>query len=108
GHGGPRRPFAGAPRDHLLGFKAVNGAGEPFAAGGRVVKNVTGFDLPKLMTGAFGTLGVLTEVTLKVLPAPQASRTLVFAGLGDAAGLALLRRAIAGPIPIAGAACLPA
>lgn len=108
GHGGPRRPFAGAPRDHLLGFKAVNGAGEPFAAGGRVVKNVTGFDLPKLMTGAFGTLGVLTEVTLKVLPAPQASRTLLFGSLDDAAGLALLRRVIAGPIPVAGAAHLPA
>lgn len=108
GHGGARRPFAGAPRDHVLGFKGVNGQGEAFAAGGRVVKNVTGFDLPKLMTGAYGTLGVLTEITLKVLPAPQASRTLVFAELPDERGLALLRQAAGGAIPIAGAAHLPA
>jgi glycolate oxidase FAD binding subunit len=108
GHGGSRRPFAGAPRDHVLGFKGINARGEPFAAGGRVVKNVTGFDLPKLMTGAFGTLGVLTEVTLKVVPAPQASRTLAFAGLSDEAGLSLLRQAAAGAIPISGAAHLPA
>jgi glycolate oxidase FAD binding subunit len=108
GHGGSRRPFAGAPRDHVLGFRGVSGRGEPFAAGGRVVKNVTGFDLPKLMTGAFGTLGVLTEVTLKVLPAPQASRTLVFAGLAEDRALALLRQAAGGAIPIAGAAHLPA
>jgi glycolate oxidase FAD binding subunit len=108
GLGGSRRPFAGAPRDHLLGFKAVNGAGEAFAAGGRVVKNVTGFDLPKLVTGAYGTLGVLTELTLKVLPAPQASCTLAITGLGEAAGLTLLRQAASGAIPISGAAHLPA
>jgi glycolate oxidase FAD binding subunit len=108
GHGGPRRPFAGAPRDHLLGFKGVNGRGEPFAAGGRVVKNVTGFDLCKLVTGAYGTMAVLTELTLKVLPAPQASATLVFRGLADAPALALLRQAAGGPIPLAGAAHLPA
>jgi glycolate oxidase FAD binding subunit len=108
GHGGSRRPFAGAPRDHLLGFKAISATGEPFAAGGRVVKNVTGFDLPKLMTGAFGTLGVLTELTLKVLPAPEASCTLAFQGMADEAGLALLRQAAACAVPIAGAAHLPA
>jgi glycolate oxidase FAD binding subunit len=108
GHAGPRRPFAGSARDHVLGFKAINGAGEPFAAGGRVVKNVTGFDLPKLMTGAHGTLGVLTEITLKVLPAPQAACTMVFQGLADDAGLALLRAAAAGSIPVSGAAHLPA
>lgn len=107
GFGGPRRAMAGGPRDHLLGFKAVNGFGEAFAAGGRVVKNVTGFDLPKLMTGAFGTLGVLTEVTLKVLPAPEASATLGFAGLDEAAGLQSLGQALAGPIPVTAAAHLP-
>ena len=108
GFGGPRRPCAGGPRDHLLGFAAVNGFGEPFAAGGRVVKNVTGFDLSKLMAGAFGTLGVITEMTLKVLPAPQASRTLVLHDLGDAAGLAALRGALAAPVAVSAAAHLPA
>jgi glycolate oxidase FAD binding subunit len=107
GHGGSRRPFAGAPRDHLLGFKGVNGQGQAFAAGGRVVKNVTGFDLCKLVAGAYGTLGVLTELTLKVLPAPQAVATLVFRGLADETALALLRQAVAGPIPLGGAAHLP-
>jgi glycolate oxidase FAD binding subunit len=108
GFGGPRRPSAGAPRDHLLGFKAVNGFGEPFAAGGRVVKNVTGFDLSKLMAGAFGTLGVITEMTLKVLPAPQAARTLVLYDLDEAAGLMALRTALASPVAVSGAAHLPA
>jgi glycolate oxidase FAD binding subunit len=108
GFGGPRRPSAGAPRDHLLGFKAVNGFGEPFAAGGRVVKNVTGFDLSKLMAGAFGTLGVISEMTLKVLPAPQAARTLVLYDLDEAAGLAALRAALASPVAVSGAAHLPA
>jgi glycolate oxidase FAD binding subunit len=108
GFGGPRRPSAGGPRDHLLGFSAVNGFGEPFAAGGRVVKNVTGFDLSKLMAGAFGTLGVITEMTLKVLPAPEAARTLVLPDLSDAAGLAALRAALASPVAISAAAHLPA
>jgi glycolate oxidase FAD binding subunit len=107
GHGGSRRPFAGAPRDHLLGFKGVNGQGQAFAAGGRVVKNVTGFDLSKLVTGAHGALGVLTELTLKALPAPQAAATLVFRGLADEAALALLRQVVAGPIPLGGAAHVP-
>ncbi len=108
GFGGPRRPSAGGPRDHLLGFSAVNGFGEPFAAGGRVVKNVTGFDLSKLMAGAFGTLGVITEMTLKVLPAPEAARTLMLPDLSDAAGLAALRAAFASPVAISAAAHLPA
>ena len=104
GLGGPRRFQAGGPRDHLLGFKAVNGFGEAFAAGGRVVKNVTGFDLPKLMAGAFGTLGVLTEVTLKVMPAPAERLTLAYRGRDEAAGLALLRKAVASSAPVTGAA----
>ncbi len=70
GLSGPRRPKAGAVRDHVLGIAAVSGRGEFFMAGGKVVKNVTGYDLPKLITGSYGTLVVLTEVTLKVLPAP--------------------------------------
>ncbi|MGA3159069.1 MAG: FAD-binding protein [Steroidobacteraceae bacterium] len=107
GLGGSRRMSAGAPRDHFLGFRAVNGFGEAFAGGGRVVKNVTGFDLPKLLAGAYGTLGVLTEVTLKVLPAPEDTRTLAWLALEDEAGLALLRRALGGPVPVTGAAHLP-
>ena len=74
---GPRRPSAGAARDHFLGFSAVNGIGEEFKAGGKVVKNVTGYDLPKLLTGSMGTLAVLLEVTVKVLPAPEKQRTVI-------------------------------
>lgn len=108
GLGGPRRPFAGAPRDHFLGFKGVNGFGEPFAAGGRVVKNVTGYDLPKLMAGAFGVLAVLTEVTLKVLPAAAETDTLAIAGLSPRAAFALLRQAVETSPAVSGAAFLPA
>lgn len=108
GLGGPRRPFAGAPRDHFLGFKGVNGFGEPFAAGGRVVKNVTGYDLPKLMAGAFGVLAVLTEVTVKVLPAPAETDTLAVAGLSPRAAFAFLRQATETAPAVTGAAFLPA
>jgi glycolate oxidase FAD binding subunit len=71
GSAGPRRLTAGAVRDHLLGFSAVSGRGEAFKAGGRVVKNVTGFDLPKLFAGSWGTLGILDTVTFRTLPAPR-------------------------------------
>lgn len=74
---GPRRFLSGAARDHFLGFKAVSGRGEPFKSGGRVVKNVTGFDLSKLMAGSWGTLAALWEVTVKVLPRPEKTRTLL-------------------------------
>lgn len=70
---GPRRIKAGAARDHFLGFTGVSGRGETFQAGGKVVKNVTGYDLPKLLAGSYGTLTALTSVTLKVLPAPETS-----------------------------------
>ena len=82
---GPRRVKAGAARDHFLGFRAVSGRAEVFKAGGKVVKNVTGYDLPKLLAGSYGTLAVLEEVTLKVLPRPEHTATLVLGGL-DAAG----------------------
>ena len=108
GLGGPRRPFAGAPRDHFLGFAAVNGLGEQFSAGGKVIKNVTGYDLPKLMAGSLGTLAVLTEVTIKMLPAPRASTTLAWAGLDAAAAVALMTRALSSPAAITAAAHVPA
>jgi glycolate oxidase FAD binding subunit len=105
---GPRRLKAGAARDHFLGFKAVSGRGEAFQAGGRVVKNVTGYDLCKLMAGAHGTLAVLTEVTVKVLPAPEKSRTVLIYGLDDARAILALSRAVNSPHEVTGAAHLPA
>lgn len=93
GRNGPRRLTAGAARDFVLGVKAVNGLGEQFAAGGRVVKNVTGFDLPKLLTGSFGTLCAVTELTLKVLPkAPEAATFVVF-GLSESQAIKAMQRA---------------
>src|ERR1700746_2969833 len=74
---GPRRLSAGAARDHLLGFSGVNGRGEGFKSGGRVMKNVTGYDLSKLLAGSWGTLAVLDEVSVKVLPAPDQTATLL-------------------------------
>src|SRR3954451_19239189 len=83
---GPRRIAWGAMRDHVLGIRAVTGRGEIIRSGGRVLKNVTGLDLCKLLTGSHGTLGVITEVTLTVLPAPESVGTLVLHGLEAAAG----------------------
>jgi glycolate oxidase FAD binding subunit len=108
GLGGPRRPSAGAPRDHLLGLHGVNGLGEAFKAGGRVVKNVTGFDLPKLLAGSLGTLAVLTEVTVRVRPSPDRTRTLLLRGLDDERALATMASALASPAQVSGAAHLPA
>ena len=105
---GPRRPKQGSARDHLLGFHAVSGRGEAFKAGGRVIKNVTGYDLSKLMCGSFGTLAVVTEVTVKVLPAPEATRTLVLPGLDDARAVEAMTLALNGPHDVSGAAHLPA
>lgn len=94
---GPRRPKAGAARDHLLGFHAVNGSGEVIKAGGRVVKNVTGYDLPKLLTGSFGTLAALTELSVKVLPRPETERSLLLAGLADDVAIRGLAAALNSP-----------
>lgn len=93
---GPRRFAAGAARDHLLGFHAFNGKGERFKAGGRVVKNVTGYDLPKLAAGSFGTLFAMTEMTLRALPR-TATCVLALDGLEPGPALRLLRGVAASP-----------
>ncbi|MBY0333573.1 MAG: FAD-binding protein, partial [Acetobacteraceae bacterium] len=105
---GPRRITAGAMRDHVLGIRAVNGTGAVFRSGGRVLKNVTGLDLCKLLTGAHGTLGVLTEITLKVLPAPERTGTLALRVPDLAAGVAALSAGLGSPYGVSGAALLPA
>ena len=105
---GPRRIKAGAARDHFLGFRAVSGRGEIFKSGGRVVKNVTGYDLSKLMAGSYGTLAALEEVTVKVLPKPEHVATVVLCGLDPAAAAQAMSRALALPHEVSAAAYLPA
>ncbi len=105
---GPRRLTAGAARDHLLGFAAVSGRGEAFKAGGRVVKNVTGYDLCKLMAGSWGTLAALTDITLKTLPKPQSEATVVLAGLDDQAAVQAMTAALGSQCEVCSAAHLPA
>lgn len=104
---GPRRFKAGAMRDHLLGFTAVSGRAEIFKAGGKVVKNVTGYDLPKLVCGAHGTLAALTEATVKVLPAPEKTRTVLIFGLDDAGAANAMATAAQSPHEVSGLAHLP-
>lgn len=101
---GPRRVREGAARDALLGCRFVDGTGAAVANGGRVMKNVTGLDLARLMAGAHGTLGVLTEVALKVLPRPEAAVTLRLPGLDAARAVAALSEALASPVEATGAA----
>ena len=105
---GPRRIKAGAARDHFLGLEAVSGRGEAFKAGGRVMKNVAGYDMCKLLAGAYGTLAAMTRVTLKVLPAPEATRTLLLLGLDPVAATAAMTAALGSSHEVSGAAHLPA
>ncbi|MFP5454526.1 MAG: glycolate oxidase subunit GlcE [Alphaproteobacteria bacterium] len=108
GTAGSGRLTAGAPRDHLLGLTAISGRGERFVAGGKVVKNVTGYDLPKLIAGSWGRLAAVTEMTLKVLPRPRMVRTLAIEGLSPAAAHRAMACALGGPCDISAAAHLPA
>jgi glycolate oxidase FAD binding subunit len=105
---GARRVSTGAARDHLLGIRAVNGRGEAFKAGGRVMKNVTGYDLCRGLAGSWGTLAVLTEVTFKVLPAPEDTGTLLLFGLPDEIAVEVLCTAMASPYEVSGAVHLQA
>jgi glycolate oxidase FAD binding subunit len=105
---GPRRIKAGAARDHFLGFTAVSGRGETFKSGGRVVKNVTGYDLCKLLAGSFGTLAVMTDVTIKTLPRSETEQTVVLLGLDDEAVAAPMAAALGSSCDVSGAAHLPA
>lgn len=107
GVSGPARLSRGGARDHLLGFTAVSGRGEAFVAGAKVVKNVTGYDLPKLMAGSWGRLAALTELTLKVLPAPRTRLTLVMRGLDAAGAVAVMARAMGSAAEVTAAAHLP-
>lgn len=104
---GPRRIKAGAARDHMLGVHGVTGAGDIFKAGARVVKNVTGYDMPKLLTGSYGTLAALTSVILKVLPAPETEETVVLTGLGDEEAVRAMSLAMQSSAEVSGAAFIP-
>jgi glycolate oxidase FAD binding subunit len=104
---GPRRIKAGAARDHFLGATAVTGRGETIKTGGRVVKNVTGYDLCKLLAGSYGTLAAMTDVTIKVLPKAETEATLLIHGLDDAQAAAAMAAAMGSPFDVSGAAHLP-
>lgn len=107
GVAGPRKVTAGGARDHLLGLTIVTGRGEVIVAGAKVVKNVTGYDLPKLFAGSWGRLGAMAELTLKVLPAPREVATLALVGLGPRAAQAAMAAALGSPHGVCSAAHLP-
>ena len=100
---GSRRILKGAVRDHVLGVRAVNGRGELIKAGGRVMKNVTGYDLSRTLAGSWGTLAVMTEISLKVLPAQREARTLICFGLTDQTAIEALCIAMGLPFEVSGA-----
>jgi len=104
---GPRRIKAGAARDHFLGVTAVTGRGDTIKSGGRVVKNVTGYDLCKIFAGSFGTLAVMTDVTIKVLPKAETEATVIVHGLDDAPAAAAMAAAMGSSFDVSGAAHLP-
>jgi glycolate oxidase FAD binding subunit len=105
---GPRRIKSGAARDFILGFSGVNGRGEAFKAGGRVVKNVTGYDLPKLICGSWGTLAVLGEVTLKVMPSPETQASVGVSGLSHEEAVKAMIAGLQSAADVSGAAYVPA
>jgi len=108
GVSGSRRLTAGAVRDHFLGLRGVSGRGEAFMGGAKVVKNVTGYDLPKLLANSWGQLAVMTEVTLKVLPRPQTVQTVVLSGLNERQACLVMGQALGSQADVAAAAHLPA
>ena len=104
---GPRRLQRGACRDAMIGVRFVDGQGAAVSNGGRVMKNVTGYDLVKLMAGTYGTLGVLSEISFKLVPAPMATSVLLIDGLSDQAAAAAMADALGSPYDVAGAAHFP-
>jgi glycolate oxidase FAD binding subunit len=105
---GARRISVGSARDHLIGARGVNGRAEQFKSGGRVMKNVTGYDVARALTGSWGTLAVLTEVTFKVAPLADDMVTLLYPGLPDELAVELMCAAIGSPFEVSGTAHLPA
>jgi glycolate dehydrogenase FAD-binding subunit len=99
---GSRRILSGSVRDHVLGVQAVNGSGETIRAGGRVMKNVTGYDLSRALAGSWGTLAVMTEIAIKVLPAQREVRTVLCFGLADPNGIEALCLAMGTPFEVSG------